>query len=199
MSENRRGKPKRSSSGFAVRSAFRSRPTTSGSRPCSRTATMRGLRPISSRAIWNGRAPAAEDRPAPRGPSPDAGAPRRLMALAAVVAVVVAAIVAVIVALPHVHRTHALPPPPPPPKPFRIVFPEGFTRAQMAVRVRDVAQIAKRKSHKPVKLTLASYNASSRSARIPVFPAEGPEEPRGLPLSRDVRLPPVDHVAAARP
>jgi UPF0755 protein len=94
---------------------------------------------------------------------------RRLIALAAVIAVVVAAIVAVIVALPHVHRTHALPPPPPAPKPFRIVFPEGFTRAQMAVRVRDVAQIAKRKSHKPVKLTLASYNAASRTARIPCF------------------------------
>jgi uncharacterized YceG family protein len=105
----------------------------------------------------------------PRGPSPMQVRRRRLVALAAVVAAVVAAIVAVVVALPHVHRTHALPPPPPAPKPFRVVFPEGFTRAQMAVRVRDVAQIATRKSHKPVKLTLASYNASSRSARIPCF------------------------------
>jgi uncharacterized YceG family protein len=105
----------------------------------------------------------------PRGPSPEQVRRRRAVALVAVMAAVVAAIVAVIVALPHVHRTHALPPPPPPPTPFRIVFPEGFTRDQMAVRVRDVAQIAHRKSHKPVKLTLASYNASSRSARIPCF------------------------------
>src|SRR3954447_1962667 len=94
----------------------------------------------------------------PRGPTPAQVRRRRLTALAAVVAAVVAAIVAVVVALPHVHHTRALPPPPPPPKPFRIVFPEGFTRAQMAVRVRDVARIARRKSHKPVKLTLAGYN-----------------------------------------
>ena len=105
----------------------------------------------------------------PRGPSPEQVRRRRVIALVAVVAAVVAAIAAVVVALPHVHHTRALPPPPPAPKPFRIVFPEGFTRAQMAVRVRDVAQIAKRKSHKPVKLTLASYDASSRFARIPCF------------------------------
>ena len=42
----------------------------------------------------------------------------------------------------------AEPPPPPttavaPPKPFRIVFPEGFTRKEMAERVTAVAQIAR--------------------------------------------------------
>ena len=37
----------------------------------------------------------------------------------------------------------------PPPKPFRIVFPEGFTRAQMAERVGVVARIAEHKGGKP--------------------------------------------------
>ena len=51
-------------------------------------------------------------------------------------------VVAVSAALPHVHRRHAAPPPPPPPpKPFRVVFPEGFTRSQMAERVGAVAAI----------------------------------------------------------
>jgi UPF0755 protein len=103
------------------------------------------------------------------GPSRAQVRRRRVAALGAVVLAVAAAIIAVVVALPHVHRTHALPPPPPPPKPFRVVFPEGFSRAQMAVRVRDVAQIAHRKSHKRVKLTLAGYNAASRQGRISCF------------------------------
>jgi UPF0755 protein len=105
----------------------------------------------------------------PNGPSRAQVRRRRAVALVAVVGAVAAAVVAVVVALPHVHRTHALPPPPPPPTPFRIVFPEGFTRAQMAVRVHDVAQIAHRKSHKPVKLTRAAYVAASRSARVQCF------------------------------
>jgi uncharacterized YceG family protein len=94
---------------------------------------------------------------------------RRIVALCAVLAAVTAAIVAVVVALPHVHRAHAALPPPPLPKPFRIVFPEGFTRAQMAVRVHDVAQIARRKSHKPVKLSSAGYGLASRHALLPCF------------------------------
>jgi UPF0755 protein len=105
----------------------------------------------------------------PRGPSPGQVRRRRGFALGAVVVAVLAAVIAVVVALPHVHRTHTLPPPPPPPKPFRIVFPEGFTRAQMAVRVRDVAGIAHRKSHRPVRLNLAAYNAASHHAVLPCF------------------------------
>ena len=80
----------------------------------------------------------------PRGPSPRAGAPpphrrarrdrrrvgrgrRRCGRRAAARA-----------QLAHADRR----PPPPPPKPFRVVFPEGFTRAQMAERVSAVAKIA---------------------------------------------------------
>jgi UPF0755 protein len=105
----------------------------------------------------------------PRGPSREQIRRRRLVALVAVVAAIVAVVAAVAVAVPHVHHKQALPPPPPPPKPFRIVFPEGFTRAQMAVRVRDVAKIAERKKGKPVALSQTQYVAATKRARIPCF------------------------------
>ena len=115
------------------------------------------------------RPPLSPGRPL-RGPSPKQVRRRRLVALAAVLAALTAGIVAVVVALPHVHRAAAQPPPPPPaPKPFRIVFPEGFTRAQMTVRVHDVAQIARRKSHRPVKLSSTAYGLASRHALLPCF------------------------------
>ena len=66
----------------------------------------------------------------------------------------------------------AAPPPPttpPPPKPFRIVFPEGFTRVQMAVRVKVVAGIAERERHKPVRLSEPAYLAASTRGRVPCF------------------------------
>jgi uncharacterized YceG family protein len=78
-------------------------------------------------------------------------------------------IAAVTVALPHVHRHHAAPPPPPAPETFRIVFPEGFVRAQMGVRVHDVALIAQHKSGKPVKLAEPAYLAATRRGRVPCF------------------------------
>jgi cell division protein YceG involved in septum cleavage len=59
--------------------------------------------------------------------------------------------------------------PPPPPKPFRIVFPEGFTRVQMGVRVKVVAAIAERERHRPVRLSQPAYLAASRRAAVPCF------------------------------
>jgi UPF0755 protein len=94
---------------------------------------------------------------------------RRLVALGAVALGVAAAVTAVVVALPHVHHTKALPPAPPPPKPFRVIFPEGFTREQMAGRVGAVAAIARRKRHKPVALNPKRYLAASRSVTLPCF------------------------------
>jgi UPF0755 protein len=44
---------------------------------------------------------------------------------------------------------------------FRIVFPEGFTRAQMAERVQTVAKIAVHESHRKVKLTGKGYAAAT--------------------------------------
>jgi len=91
---------------------------------------------------------------------------RRLIAVGVVVAVGAAAAVAAIV---HHRSPHALPPPPPPPVPFRVVFPEGFTRAQMAERVRVVSAIATRERHRAVRLTPRGYLAASSRAVVPCF------------------------------
>jgi UPF0755 protein len=96
-------------------------------------------------------------------------------ALVVVAAVVVVGVVAIIVlGLRHSHHkaaptTTALVAP----KPFRVVFPEGFTRAQMAQRVHVVAGIAQRERGVKPKLSAAAYLAASGARRIPGF---GPEK-----------------------
>jgi UPF0755 protein len=66
-------------------------------------------------------------------------------------------------------REEAAPPPPPtttappPPKPLRIVFPEGFTRAQMAARITEVNKIAKAKRKVTPKLSAKRYLAITRT------------------------------------
>ncbi len=105
----------------------------------------------------------------PRGPSPQQVRRRRIVALLAIVVAVGAAIAAVVVALPHVHQTQTVVALPPPPKPFRIIFPEGFTRAQMIERVRVVAKIAARKKHHAVALNARTYTVATRRAKIPCF------------------------------
>jgi UPF0755 protein len=94
---------------------------------------------------------------------------RRIIAGVLFLAAVVAAAG---VSIAAVRRHHALPvaaPPPPSPRPFRIVFPEGFTRAAMAVRVRDVARIADAEHRGRVRLTTAAYLAGSRQAVVHCF------------------------------
>jgi UPF0755 protein len=59
--------------------------------------------------------------------------------------------------------------PPPPPKPFRIIFPEGFTRVQMGVRVKVVAKIAERERHRPVRLDQKAYLTASKAAVVRCF------------------------------
>ena len=51
------------------------------------------------------------------------------------------------------------------PKPYRIVFPEGFTREQMADRAAAVDKIADRK--RGARLSRAAYLAGSRTPRVP--------------------------------
>jgi UPF0755 protein len=51
------------------------------------------------------------------------------------------------------------------PRPFRVVFPEGFTRAQMAARVEAVAKIAERERGKVPRLTGRAYRAATRGKR----------------------------------
>ncbi len=84
--------------------------------------------------------------------------------------IVVGVVVGVAVAAVQHHTAPPTPPPPPPPpKPFRIVFPEGFTRAKMGVRVHDVAKIADREHRGRVRLNESAYLAATRSARVPCF------------------------------
>ena len=56
------------------------------------------------------------------------------------------------------------------PKPFRIVFPEGFTRLQMAARVKSVAEIAAHERGRTPRLNKRAYLAASgRKRLIPGF------------------------------
>jgi peptidoglycan lytic transglycosylase G len=51
------------------------------------------------------------------------------------------------------------------PKPFRIIFPEGFTRLDMAARVKSVAAIAERERGKTPRLTSRAYLAATSGKR----------------------------------
>ncbi len=53
------------------------------------------------------------------------------------------------------------------PKPFHVVFPEGFTRKQMADRVAAVARIATRKRKAKPRLSKAAYLAATARPRVP--------------------------------
>jgi uncharacterized YceG family protein len=55
--------------------------------------------------------------------------------------------------------------PPVPPKPFKIVFPEGFTREDMAKRVTAVAKIAEEEGGKKPRLNAVRYLARSAQPR----------------------------------
>lgn len=65
----------------------------------------------------------------------------------------------------------------PPPKPLRIVFPEGFTRDQMAARITAVDRIAKRKRGVQPRLSAKRYLAAT--ARSPVPPGFAKDAKRG--------------------
>jgi len=54
-------------------------------------------------------------------------------------------------------------------KAFHIIFPEGFTREDMAQRVQVVAKIAEHKRHKPVRLSKHTYLAVSGPRRLAGF------------------------------
>src|SRR5579872_6968483 len=95
---------------------------------------------------------------------------RRIIAVVVFLAAVAAAVVVSVLAIGR--HARATPPPPPPPRPqrqFRIVFPEGFTRAQMGVRVQVVAKIAEHERHGLVRLDEAAYLAASGKAVVSCF------------------------------
>jgi uncharacterized YceG family protein len=53
------------------------------------------------------------------------------------------------------------------PKPFHVVFPEGFTRVQMADRVAAVDKIAERRRHVRARLSRSAYLAATHKPRVP--------------------------------
>ena len=73
------------------------------------------------------------------------------------------------------------PPPttaPPPPKPLKIIFPEGFTRRQMAARIAAVNEIAREKRKIDPKLRPRQYLRLTRSSRLPGdFAGDGKTRP----------------------
>ena len=56
---------------------------------------------------------------------------------------------------------------PAPPKPFRIVFPEGFTRREMAERITKVDAIAFHERHVRPRLAAKAYLAATASSALP--------------------------------
>jgi UPF0755 protein len=79
-------------------------------------------------------------------------------------------------------RSSAAPPPATtavaPPKPLRIVFPEGFTRRDMARRITAVDRIAERKRHKHPRLTASTYLRLTSTPDL--VPAAFGSKPRNL-------------------
>ena len=57
----------------------------------------------------------------------------------------------------------------PPPKPFRVVFPEGFSRAEMAQRVGAVAKIAAKEHRGRPRLSEKAYLAATQPRHVAGF------------------------------
>jgi UPF0755 protein len=94
---------------------------------------------------------------------------RRAVALVAVVGLV-ALLVGSAMAVLGGGEEAAPPPPPAPaaPKPLKIIFPEGFTRTQMAERIGEVNKIAEQKRNVSPRLSPSRYLAlTSGSPRVP--------------------------------
>ena len=85
-----------------------------------------------------------------------------------------------------------------PPKPFRVIFPEGFTRAQMIERVRRSRRSRAQAPREAGRPRPRAVRRSRRSARDSVLHAAPAAEARGIPLPGDLRLPREDDLAAAR-
>jgi uncharacterized YceG family protein len=99
---------------------------------------------------------------------------RRILVRRAVALVAVLGIVALLVgsAMAVLGGGEEAAPPPPPapmaPKPLKIIFPEGFTRTQMAERIGEVNKIAQQKRNVSPRLSPSRYLAlTSGSSRVP--------------------------------
>jgi UPF0755 protein len=116
----------------------------------------------------------------PRGPSRGTLARRRLVAVVLIVALVGVGVWAATAAIGKGGKAN----PPPPPvvapviKTYRIIFPEGFTRAQMAARITAVDAIARRKRGFEPAITAAAYLKATASSKLPApFAGDGTRRP----------------------
>jgi UPF0755 protein len=94
---------------------------------------------------------------------------RRTLALVLVAALVAALALAARVVLEEVRESGSsgeTTPPPPPPKPLRIVFPEGFTRAEMAERITAVNRLAKETRGVTPRLDARRYLAATANSKF---------------------------------
>jgi UPF0755 protein len=102
---------------------------------------------------------------------------RRTLAVIAVVGCIAALALVVRVGVESIRDSgsDAQPAPaPPPPKPLRIVFPEGFTREEMADRITAVNEIAREKRGVVPRLDAERYRAlTARSPFASRFAADG--------------------------
>ncbi len=98
---------------------------------------------------------------------------RRVGALVGFLAVAGIAVWLVSLALGEVRDRRTAPPAPaatsepPPPDPLRIVFPEGFTREEMAARITAVNEIAKRRRDVTPRLRAKQYLRLTRRHALP--------------------------------
>jgi UPF0755 protein len=108
-------------------------------------------------------------RPPVNGPSRRRVVVRRLAALGVLLVLIAAAVGIALAATGGGDEAAPVTtaPGPPPPKPLRIVFPEGFTIAQMAERITAVDGIARRKRHIRPKLSAKRYLKLTAHARFP--------------------------------
>jgi UPF0755 protein len=120
------------------------------------------------------------EQPQPLTPAPGLRRPsrrrillRRLVALLIAVVFLVVAGWAAAFAVRSVRESAPPPPPPPtrmlppPPKPLRIVFPEGFTREQMAERITAVNEIAREKRRVRTRLSERAYLRLTAPSGLP--------------------------------
>ena len=64
------------------------------------------------------------------------------------------------------------------PQVLHIVFPEGFTRAEMAARIDAVRAIAERRRHVTPRITSAGYLAATASSKLPgLYAGDGKRRP----------------------
>jgi UPF0755 protein len=105
---------------------------------------------------------------------------RRAVALALLVAFLGLAVWLATVAVGSIRDTESTPAPAPvaAPRALKIIFPEGFTRRQMAERIREVNRIARERRKVNPRLSAAGYVRATESSKIPgKFAGDGKARP----------------------